>query len=188
MGCSSTPAITTKKRILFVIGAPYCGKEALCTRIKENFEWEYYDYNKIVQHAIGHSSKEKIIFNESILKYMGKLFRDKSCMKIILDNFPPNIESLKKWNKKMGKEYEIQPVLYIKCNKEIMKQRVAEDTNISEDKRRIICNEIDNFDENQKMLFKELKSKDLLKVVNSEKVTDELIEEIKQLLSKQQDE
>ena len=87
MGCSSTPAITTKKSILFVIGAPYCGKEALCTRIKENFEWEYYDYNKIVQHAIGHSSKEKIIFNESILKYMGKLFRDKSCMKIILDNF-----------------------------------------------------------------------------------------------------
>ena len=125
-----------KTKVLFVLGGPGCGKGTQCNFIAKKFNFSHLSAGDLLREEVnkqGELSEEinKHIGNGSIVpgEITAKLLNnaikaDSERAVFIIDGFPRNIMNLEAWNNLEDNNLDNVGVLHIKCDQDVMLDRV----------------------------------------------------------------
>lgn len=185
MGCSGSNERISKK-VIFVIGGPFSGKEMLCPKIQSAFNWTHIDIEdfikeKNVQTVNDVINNDLFVQSDKLCIYMKEEFDNRKLYRVLLEDFPKNEENLKQWNEKMG-EYNVELVIYFKCSTDVMKQRMEEKSTGTREEKDIITLNINSYENDMKSIITDFSNKGILLEVDGEKPIDDVFNDIKKEL------
>lgn len=190
MGCSGSNEKRVKK-VIFVIGGPYSGKEMVCPKIQQAFLWKHLELDEIISKSKEQENNAQTVNevlrddlavpSDKLCEFMKNEFLSNNYKKILLEDFPKNIENVRQWNEKMD-DYEIPLVFYFKCSPETMIKRMDEKSGKTQDEKDKITVIINSYEKDMEGVFLEFLNKGLLVEVNGEKELDDLFNDVKQAM------
>lgn len=196
MGCFNSRKEIEKKKVIFVIGGPGCGKGTQCAKITKEFHYEHVSTEELLKEIVDKKENPKwkevqekmaqggFVSSEELLGFVKEKLASLKNNKILLDGFPRNKENLEEWNKQMTDICDIQAIIYFDCSKEIMKKRILEKSEgttekKSDDNVETITKRIEFFEKDTVPLVKYYEDNGKLIKIDASKGVDEIFEEIK---------
>ena len=196
MGCFNSRKINEKKKVIFVIGGPGCGKGSQCVKITEEFHYEHISTGEMLREIVDKKENPKwkdlqekmeqggFVSSEEVLGFLKEKLASMKNNKILLDGFPRNKENLEEWNKQMTDICDIQAVIYFECSNELMKKRISGRSKSTSEKRsddneETISKRIEFFEKDTVPLIKNYEDNGKLIKIDASKGIDEVFEEIK---------
>ena len=190
MGCSGSNE-KGEKKVIFVIGGPYSGKEMLCPRIQQSFSWKHLELDDIINRAKEQGNNVQTVNevlrddlavpSDKLCDFMKDDFLSNKYRRILLEDFPKNSENLKQWNEKMY-DFEIPLVFYFKCSPETMLKRMEEKSGKTQEEKDKITVIINSYEKDMEGVFSEFLNKGLLVEMDGEKEVDDLFNDIKEAM------
>ena len=185
MGCSGSTERKSKK-VIFVIGGPFSGREMLCPKIQSAFGWTHLDLEDLITAAKEQNvqtvndviNNDLAVPSDKLCLYMKEEFESRKYTRVLLEDFPKNEENLKQWNEIMS-DYTVELVIYFKCSANVMKERMEEKSTKTHEEKEIITMNINSYESDMKNIISDFARKGILLEVDGEKTVDDVFNDIK---------
>ena len=193
MGCSNCKKFS-QKRVIFVIGGPGSGKGTQCCKLSNEFNFEHLSTRDILlnviakQTAVGWEQlKQKIdsgvlVSSNELIGFIKEEFKNIN-QTILFEGFPNNKENIEEWNKQMINMCEITAVLYFECSNDEMKKRLMKkQEGKTDNNEETISKKIENFHNETLPILEIYQKNGKLITINAEKSTEEIFDEVKNII------